>query len=204
MFTGLVRELAYVKKFHKNLLTLQAHYQPKIGDSIAVNGACLTVIEIFSHGFSLELSEESQANLALENYCNLVHIEPAMTLQDRLDGHILQGHIDGIGLIISIQPHKIGTDFLISTQANILELCIPKGSIGVNGISLTINEVLKDSLRLTLIPHTLQTTLFKTYQVGTRVNIETDIFARILQHFLKHKQVSSITWEQVDTILGSY
>lgn len=204
MFTGLVRELAYVKKFHKNLLTLKAHYKPKIGDSIAVNGACLTVIETFSDGFSLELSEESQTNLALENYSNLVHIEPAMTLQDRLDGHILQGHIDGIGEIISIQPHKVGTDFFISTQANTLELCIPKGSIGINGISLTINEVLKDSLRLTLIPHTLQTTLFKTYQIGTRVNIETDILTRILHHFLTHKKSSPLTWEQVDTILGSY
>ena len=204
MFTGLVRELAYVKKFHKNLLTLKAHHKAKIGDSIAVNGACLTVIETFSDGFSLELSEESQSNLALENYCNLVHIEPAMTLAARLDGHILQGHIDGIGEIISIQPHKIGTDFLISTQSNTLELCIPKGSIGINGISLTINEVLKDSFRLTLIPHTLQTTLFKTYQVGMRVNIETDIFARILHHFLKNKKTPSLTWEQVDTFLGSY
>ncbi|WP_104721832.1 riboflavin synthase [Helicobacter mesocricetorum] len=204
MFTGLVREFGCVKGFQNNCLRLEAKHQPKIGDSIAVNGACLTVIEVFNKGFVLELSEESQSNLALETYQNLVHIEPAMTLSDRLDGHILQGHIDSIGEIIKIIPHKIGTDFFIRTNAEILELCIPKGSIGINGISLTINEVFKDSIRLTLIPHTLQTTLFKTYQIGTRVNIETDIFARILHHFLKRKNSSSLTWEQVDTILGSY
>lgn len=203
MFTGLVREFAKVQSLRQNTLTLQAKYKPKIGDSIAVNGACLTAIEVFNGGFSLELSEETQSHIALESYKDLVHIEPALRLQDRLDGHLVQGHIDGIGKIAKIIPHQIGTDFFIIAKKEILELCIPKGSIAINGISLTINEVLEDSLRLTIIPHTLKTTLFQTYQVNMRVNIETDMFARMIQHFL-HKKHSTLTWEKVDRILGSY
>lgn len=203
MFTGLVREFAKVQSLRQNTLTLQAKYKPKIGDSIAVNGACLTAIEVFNGGFSLELSEETQSHIALESYKDLVHIEPALRLQDRLDGHLVQGHINGIGKIAKIIPHQIGTDFFIIAPKEILELCIPKGSIAINGISLTINEVLEDSLRLTIIPHTLKTTLFQTYQVNMRVNIETDMFARMIQHFL-HKKHSTLTWEKVDRILGSY
>lgn len=203
MFTGLVREFAKVQSLRQNTLTLQAKYKPKIGDSIAVNGACLTAIEVFNGGFSLELSEETQSHIAIESYKDLVHIEPALRLQDRLDGHLVQGHIDGIGKIAKIIPHQIGTDFFITAPKEILELCIPKGSIAINGISLTINEVLEDSLRLTIIPHTLKTTLFQTYQVNMRVNIETDMFARMIQHFL-HKKHSTLTWEKVDRILGSY
>ncbi|MCI2236610.1 MULTISPECIES: riboflavin synthase [unclassified Helicobacter] len=204
MFTGLVREFGEVLGFQQNILTLKAKHRPKIGDSIAVNGACLTAIEIFNNGFSVELSEETQSHIALESYQGLVHIEPALRLQDRLDGHLVQGHIDGIGKIIKIIPHAIGIDFFITTNRDILALCVPKGSIAINGISLTINEVLDDSLRLTLIPHTIQNTLFGQYSVGTKVNIETDMFARMVQHFLSNKKDSNLTWEKVDRILGSY
>ncbi len=204
MFTGLVREFGKIRGFHQNILTLEAKHRPKIGDSIAVNGACLTAIEIFKGGFSVELSEETQANIALESHQNLVHIEPALRLEDRLDGHLVQGHIDGIGKISKITPHSVGTDFFITANSDILALCVPKGSIAINGISLTINEVFSDCIRLTLIPHTLQTTLFGNYKLGMKVNIETDMFARMVQHFLSHKQDSSLTWEKVDRILGSY
>lgn len=204
MFTGLVREFGKVLGFQQNILTLKAKHRPKVGDSIAVNGACLTAIEIFNNGFSVELSEETQSHIALESYRDLVHIEPALRLQDRLDGHLVQGHIDGIGEIIKIIPHSIGIDFFITANRDILKLCIPKGSIAINGISLTINEVLDDSLRLTLIPHTIQNTLFGQYKIGTKVNIETDMFARMVQHFLSNKKDSNLTWEKVDRILGSY
>ena len=107
MFTGLVREFGEVLGFQQNILTLKTKHRPKIGDSIAVNGACLTAIEIFNNGFSVELSEETQSHIALESYQGLVHIEPALRLQDRLDGHLVQGHIDGIGKIIKIIPRLI-------------------------------------------------------------------------------------------------
>lgn len=208
MFTGLVREFGKVKSLQGATLTLIAKYQPKIGDSIAVNGACLTTIKTFGDSFALELSEETQRHIALETYQGLVHIEPAMRLDDRLDGHIVQGHIDGIGEITRIEPHRIGTDFFIRTTSEVLALCVPKGSIAISGISLTINEILEDALRLTIIPHTLHSTLFKTYQVGMRVNIETDCLARLVRHFLsqshKEKPNPKLSWEAVDRILGSY
>ncbi len=205
MFTGLVREFGKVESLRGSKLSLQAQYRPQIGDSIAVNGACLTVISLFENGFVLELSEETQRQIALEGYYDLVHIEPAMRLNDRLDGHIMQGHIDGIGEIVKIQRHSVGTDFFIHTSAEILALCVPKGSIAVNGISLTINEIVDSALRLTIIPHTLKTTLFAHYQVGTRLNLETDCLVRIVRHFLSQKaQDSTLSWESVDRILGSY
>ncbi|CAM2803914.1 riboflavin synthase [Helicobacter burdigaliensis] len=204
MFTGLIREFAKVQSLQNNLLVLKAYYKPKIGDSIAVNGACLTAVEIYTKGFSLELSEETQNKIAIETYKNLVHIEPALTLSDRLDGHIVQGHIDGIGIISKIIPHSIGTDFYISLNSELLELCIPKGSIAINGVSLTINEVLEDKIRLTIIPHTLKQTLFARYQEGMQVNIETDMFARMLKHFLDNKNKNKLSWESIDKILGSY
>lgn len=208
MFTGLVREFGKVKSLQGATLTLIAKYQPKIGDSIAVNGACLTTIQTFGDSFALELSEETQRHIALETYQDLVHIEPAMRLDDRLDGHIVQGHIDGIGEIIRIEPHRIGTDFFIRTTPEVLALCAPKGSIAISGISLTINEILGDTLRLTMIPHTLHSTLFQTYQVGMRVNIETDCLARLVRHFLlqshQEKPNPKLSWEAIDRILGSY
>ena len=102
MFTGLVREFGKVKSLQGERLSILAKHIPNIGDSIAINGACLTAIEIFEGGFVVELSEETQAHIALESYKDCVHIEPAMRLSDRLDGHIVQGHIDGIGCIKAV------------------------------------------------------------------------------------------------------
>lgn len=212
MFTGLVREFGKVESLQNAKLTINAKYKPKIGDSIAVNGACLTTIQVLNNGFVLELSEETQQQLALESYKDLVHIEPAMLLSDRLDGHLVQGHIDGIGEITRIESHRIGTDFFIRTTPKILALCVPKGSIAIQGISLTINEILQDSLRLTIIPHTFDSTLFKNYKVGMRVNIETDCLARMVWHFLHTNSTTikdsntaqNLSWEAVDRILGSY
>ena len=210
MFTGLVREFGKVKSLQGAKLSIQAKHRANIGDSIAVNGACLTTIALLSDGFVVELSEETQAKVALESYQGLVHIEPAMRLNDRLDGHIVQGHIDGIGVISAIEAHSVGVDFFIAIDSNILELCVPKGSIALNGISLTINEICDSALRLTLIPHTLNNTLFSQYKVGTRLNVETDCLARMVKHFLdsRVKNVESrgslLSWEAVDRILGSY
>ena len=107
MFTGLIKEMAEVISFTNSILTLKAKYKPNIGDSIAINGACLTVISIGSGIFSVELSIESTTTLAMENYKNKVHIEPAMMMGDRFEGHIVQGHIDCIGVIKSIKSKKM-------------------------------------------------------------------------------------------------
>ncbi|WP_428025760.1 riboflavin synthase [Arcobacter sp.] len=205
MFTGLIREMAEVLSFKSNLLTLKAKYTPKIGDSIAINGACLTVVKVSSGTFSVELSPESQKILAMENYKGKVHMEPAMMMGDRFEGHIVQGHVDCLGTIKAINKNGNSSDFIISLPSEYAKYIIPKGSVTIDGVSLTVNEVLKDSFRLTIIPHTIENTLFKRYKIGTKVNLETDMFARYIYNMFKGKEKSDgLTWNQVDKIMASY
>ncbi|MBL3519131.1 riboflavin synthase [Aliarcobacter lanthieri] len=202
MFTGLIRELAKVESFTNNFLTLKAEYNPKIGDSIAVNGTCLTVVKITKDSFTVELSPETQKVIAMENYKNEVHIEPAMQMGDRFEGHIVQGHVDCVGTITKIVQNGNSTDFFISIPKEFMKYIISKGSITIDGVSLTINEVLKDNFRLTIIPHTIQNTLFKRYKIGSKVNIETDMFARYVYNLFKKDD--SLTWSEVDKIMANY
>jgi len=205
MFTGLIREKARVISFIRDKLTIKAEYVPKIGDSIAVNGVCLTVVSVKSGEFSVELSHETKDLVAIENYKNEVHIEPAMRLKDRLEGHILQGHVDTIGLISKIEKKEKSFDFFIKIDKEFIKFLIPKGSVAVDGVSLTVNSVYDDSFRLTIIPHTMKNTLFEKYKVGDRVNIETDIFARYIYHmFKKGSSNRSLSWDDIDKIMANY
>lgn len=203
MFTGLIREMAQVMSLQNNFLTLKAEYNPKIGDSIAVNGACLTVVRITNETFSVELSPESQKVLAMENYKGSVHIEPAMMMGDRFEGHIVQGHVDCLGVVKSITNNGNSTDYVITLPQQYKRYIIPKGSITVDGVSLTVNEILKDGFRLTIIPHTIENTLFKTYKVGSKVNLETDMFARYIFNMFKGKE-EDLSWDKVDQIMATY
>lgn len=203
MFTGLIREVAEVLSLQNSVLTLKAKYVPKIGDSIAINGACLTVVRVSSGTFSVELSPESQKILAMKNYEGKVHIEPAMMMGDRFEGHIVQGHVDCLGKITSICKTGNSSDFIISLPSSFSKFIIPKGSITIDGVSLTVNEVLVDSFRLTIIPHTINNTLFKRYKVGTVVNLETDMFARYVYNIFSNKN-KDISWPEVDEVMASY
>ena len=198
--------MAKVVSFQNNYLTLKAKYQPKIGDSIAINGACLTVVKVGSSTFSVELSPESQKILAMENYKNEVHMEPAMMMGDRFEGHIVQGHVDCLGTVKSIKQNGNSTDFYICLPNEYIKYIIPKGSVTIDGVSLTVNEVLKDSFRLTIIPHTVQNTLFKKYKTGTKVNLETDMFARYIYNMFKRddKKDNGLSWNDVDKIMANY
>ena len=198
--------MAKVVSFKNNYLTLNAKYNPKIGDSIAINGACLTVVRITSDTFTVELSPESQNILAMENYKDEVHMEPAMMMGDRFEGHIVQGHVDCLGTVKSIKSNGNSTDFFISLPSQFLKFVIPKGSVTIDGVSLTINEVLDDSFRLTIIPHTIENTLFKRYKVGTKVNLETDMFARYIYNMFKgsNKKENKMSWDDVDKIMANY
>jgi riboflavin synthase len=195
--------MAHVVGLSNNILTLKAKYTPKIGDSVAINGACLTVVKVHHGTFSVELSPESQKILAMENYKDEVHIEPAMQMGDRFEGHIVQGHVDCLGVIKSIKQNGNSTDFFITLPKEFMRYLIPKGSVSVDGVSLTINEVFDESFRLTIIPHTIQNTLFKRYKVGTKVNIETDMFARYIYNMFKQDK-ESLSWDKVDSILSRY
>lgn len=207
MFTGLIREMAKVISFSNNILTLEAIYKPKIGDSIAINGACLTCIAIQTGQFSVELSPESQNTLAMENYKDEVHIEPAMMMGDRFEGHIVQGHVDCVGKITNINDNGNSTDFFIEIPSDFIRFIIPKGSITIDGVSLTVNDVntKNNSFRLTIIPHTIKNTLFDIYTINSKVNIETDMFARYVDNILQKRDNSdTISWDTVDRIMSSY
>lgn len=201
-----MREIAKIKRFQNNILYIQSPYKPQIGDSIAVNGACLTVIEITPDGFGVELSQHTQEKIAIENYRDYVHIEPALLANSRLDGHFVQGHIDSIGIIKSITPNSNQTDFIIKAPKDAINLIIPQGSITIDGISLTIADVFEDSFKLTIIPYTISHTLLKDYKINQRVNIETDVLVRSIAHLLKKrdKDLKSNSWKEIDSILLGY
>lgn len=206
MFSGLIREISRVNKLQNNILYVCASHKPAIGDSIAVNGVCLTVIEITSDGFGLELSEHTQKSIALENFKDFVHIEPALLANSRLDGHFVQGHIDAIGTIKDIRSNANQTDFSILVPQTSLDYIIPQGSITIDGISLTISGIFEGGFKLTIIPYTLKYTLFHTYKSNRRVNIETDILARSIAHLLKKrdKKLGLSSWKEIDSILLGY
>ena len=202
MFTGLIREFAHVVGYENNLLTLKASYKPSLGDSIAINGVCLTVVSLFDGGFCVELSLETRALIALENLHGKVHMEPALRLEDRLDGHMVQGHVDCLGVLQKIEKRENGVDMYITLPKEFMHLVIPKGSIAIDGVSLTINEVGQSDFRLTIIPHTFEKTLFKSYKIGRRINIETDLFARYIYHMFTRDK--GLDWASVDRIMASY
>jgi len=206
MFTGLIREIATVKSYKNNILTITSKHKAKLGDSIAINGVCLTVIKVHSNGFDLELADETRSIIDESKISGNVHIEPAMQMNDRFEGHIVQGHVDCVGTVSQIRQRENATDFIITVDKKYIAHIIPKGSITIDGISLTVNEVGDDNFRLTIIPHTLQNTLMKNYKVGTKLNIETDVFARYIDHILTHRQSSkkSMSWSDVDKIQMSY
>jgi riboflavin synthase len=203
MFTGLIREMATVKQFSGDRLSLKASYRPKLGDSIAINGACLSVVSIESDGFTVELSPETQGIIATENLKGRVHIEPAMQMGDRLEGHIVQGHVDTLGTIESITDNGNSYDVVISVDRKFIPYIVPKGSIAIDGVSLTVNDVYESSFRLTIIPITMKETLFGRYKKGTKVNIETDMFARYIAHFLAHKE-TKLDWETAERFAALY
>lgn len=202
MFTGLIREFGEVSAYQNKTLCVKASHPAKLGDSIAINGACLTVVKVMGDGFCVELSEESESVIATENLNGKVHIEPAMQLSDRVEGHLVQGHVDAIGVLEGIEKKSGSTDFFIQVPEETLGLIVPKGSVAVDGVSLTVNDVLKETFRLTIIPHTFDNTLFGGYKVGRRLNIETDILARTIRHFMQKPQAKN--WDTIDKFMALY
>jgi len=204
LFTGLIREIATVKSLVGSTLSIKAKLRAKIGDSIAINGACLTVVKVSDDGFAVELSPESQKHLVIENYKNEVHIEPAMMMGDRFEGHVVQGHIDAIGTVIDIKNLGNSYDVFIKVDSKHIAFIVPKGSITIDGVSLTVNDVNTNTFRLTIIPHTMKETLFRNYKKGSLVNVETDMFARYVSHIIAHQAKHTLSWDEVDSISSQF
>jgi riboflavin synthase len=205
MFTGLIREIATIKSYQNNILTIQSKHPAKLGDSIAINGVCLTVIKVHSDGFDLELADETRSIIDESKISGQVHMEPAMMMNDRFEGHIVQGHVDCVGTISKITSRENATDFIITVDKKFIVHIVPKGSITIDGISLTVNNVGSDNFRLTIIPYTLKETLMRNYKVGTKLNIETDVFARYIDHILAHRSSKkSMSWHDIDSLQMTY
>lgn len=202
MFNGLVKEIGKILSFNGINLEISSNLRPNLGDSIAVNGACLSVTKVTNHGFVVELSDESREKLAPFKVGSKVHLEEALKLGDKIDGHLVQGHVDFIGDISRIIPLKSGTNFYIKLPSQAMKYMANKGSVAVSGVSLTISEILKNEIKISIIPITLKDTLFGEFKVGDRVNIESDMFARYAERILNFKQ--DLSWDDVDRISSLY
>ena len=156
------------------------------GDSIAVNGTCLTIVEKTKKGFIADLSAETLRLTVFgeSKSGDKINIERAMAIGDRLNGHIVSGHVDGIGEVISLLEEGRSWRVEIKAPAELMKYIAKKGSICIDGVSLTLNEVTQDTFVINIIPHTFEKTRFGIYKVGQQVNIEVDMIARYLESLL--------------------
>ena len=157
-----------------------------LGDSIAVNGVCLTAVEFNAHSFTADVSSETVACTTVENFTlgTSVNLEMAMLPTTRLGGHLVSGHVDGVGEIKRRWPDARSERFRIRAPDNLAKYIAAKGSICVDGISLTVNAVDGSEFELNIVPHTLASTTMGGYQAGQAVNLEVDIIARYLERLL--------------------
>jgi riboflavin synthase len=206
VFTGLIREIGTVTADRDHHLSIRSSLRPQIGDSIAVNGVCLTVTELTSEGFRVEAADETRRFVPPEKLRGRVHLEPAMQMGDRFEGHIVQGHVDAVGTLRRIEKGENATEYIFAVNPEQIPYIVPKGSVAIDGVSLTVNEVGDDWFRLTIIPHTVENTLFREYRVGTRVNIETDLFARYIEHILRSREGKKrgMSWAEIDAMSMSF
>ncbi len=193
MFTGIILEMGEVTAFHKkggiaqlSVKSTEIVKDARIGDSISVNGTCLTIVEIKGDSMRFDLSEETikSSNLGLLKVGDRVNLEPSLRPDSRLGGHFVSGHVDGTGIIRS--KTKIGDTFKIEIEApdSILNFLIKKGSIAVDGISLTVVDILKKSFTVVIIPHTASLTTLGFKGPGDTVNIEVDMIGKYVARFL--------------------
>jgi riboflavin synthase len=193
MFTGIVTAVGRVAAITPSAGGLRARIDAgalplddvAIGDSIAVNGACLTVVSKTEHTFDVDLSSETLACVVAFEPNAPVNLENALRLADRLGGHLVSGHVDGIGVVQRVTPIGDNRVLGISVPEALARYIARKGSIAVDGVSLTVNEVSGNGFTVNLIPHTLASTSFDRLQAGARVNIEIDLVARYTERLLE-------------------
>jgi riboflavin synthase len=157
-----------------------------LGDSIAVSGVCLTVIAFDTGSFDADVSLETLrcTKLGDLNKGDPVNLEKALTPETRLGGHIVSGHVDGVGEVVSRKPEGNSVHFKIRAPSELSKYIAAKGSITIDGTSLTVNAINADVFDLNIVPHTLQETTMDSFQAGTRVNLEVDVIARYLERLL--------------------
>ncbi|OGQ60526.1 MAG: riboflavin synthase subunit alpha [Deltaproteobacteria bacterium RIFCSPLOWO2_02_FULL_53_8] len=202
MFTGIIEAVGILKTIEKKGVSGKINIDAAIdlasvslGDSIAVSGACLTVVGITKTGFYADISEETLNLTTLGRIPSggFVNIERALTLSKPLGGHLVTGHIDGTGVIAKVARKDAYIDITVSCPQGLMEQVVKKGSVAVDGISLTVADIQTDSFTVAVIPHTVAMTTLKTASAGTKVNIETDIIGKYVQRFLAKGERQGIT-----------
>lgn len=194
MFTGIIEAIGEIKKVTPLESGIRIEIEPgkldlsdiHIGDSIATNGVCLTIIALVGGMLTMEVSRETlNCTQGLDIQGQRVNLEKAMRLSERINGHLVSGHVDGIGKVEKFEPVGECCLLAIKAPAPLLKYIVIKGSIAVNGVSLTVNSIEKDEFRVNLVSHTLTATALQDLKSDTKVNLEIDLLARYLEQLLK-------------------
>ena len=206
MFTGIIEEVGFIHKISdtkngKRFIIKSDKILSDVheGDSVSVNGVCLTAFDIKNNLFNVDLVEEtlSKTNLGDLFIGSSVNLERSLTLSTRIGGHILQGHVECVGTLID-KTIKGDSQFLkISIAQDKMKYCIPKGSIAIDGISLTIADINKNIISIAIIPHTIKNTNLETKKVGDLLNIETDILGKYIERLVS----SHVSLDSLDELL---
>jgi riboflavin synthase len=207
MFTGIIEEVGRVKSVESGggqfqlaigaaVITGDIH----LGDSISVNGACLTVVSFDASHFTVDVSQETLAATTLEGLRrgDPVNLERAIMAGGRFGGHMVSGHVDGVGILREKKRAGNAWVLVFSAPRKILDLSVPKGSIAIDGISLTLNELGDDFFSVTIIPHTARMTTLEKKSIGSRVNLENDLIGKYVQRILKNEDRSRQPEEKLD------
>ncbi|MCF8367922.1 MAG: riboflavin synthase [Bacteroidales bacterium] len=207
MFTGIIEEIGIVRKILRNeksaAISLQAMRildDIKLGDSINTNGACLTVSSLLKNGFAVDVMAETMRKTNLDRLQpgHKVNLERALCVNGRLGGHLVSGHIDGTGTIVQIKHEDIATWFLIKADKHLLKYMINKGSVAIDGISLTIAELLETEFWVSTIPHTKSNTNLTEKKLGDLVNIECDMIGKYIEKFILSNNSNKEEKNQID------
>ena len=208
MFTGIVEEMGTIRSIrrgpHSAIIEIQAKVVLEdihIGDSIAVNGVCLTATSFTANSFTADVMHETlnRSSLASLQPGSRVNLERAMAANGRFGGHIVSGHVDGLGTILSTLRDDNAIWYTIGTSPEVLRYIVEKGSITIDGISLTVARVDSQSFSISAIPHTVAVTVLQDRKPGDKVNLETDIIGKYVEKLLQPKETpkkeSGITWD---------
>lgn len=207
MFTGLVEEIGIIRAATRQQggvrFVISAERVPaglEIGDSVAVSGVCLTVVEKAADRFEVDAVQETlqRSTLARWTEGTAVNLERALAVGGRVGGHFVQGHVDGIGRVQDLQTRPLGYWLTLQLSGENAALCVEKGSIAIDGVSLTIAEVKEEVISLAVIPHTAEHTTLRRRRTGDEVNVETDLLGKYVQHLLTGgKPASGLTMEKL-------
>jgi len=210
MFTGIIEAVGRINNIEPVGGDMRLHVYTdllnmadvKLGDSIAVNGVCLTAIEFDANGFVADVSNETITLTSLKDLAagSEVNLEKALLPTTRLGGHLVSGHVDGLGEVLSIKEESRSIRIIIRSPDELKHYIAMKGSICIDGTSLTVNKITNTDFEINIVPHTQQQTIIKNYKLGTKVNLEVDLIARYLERLLmknEDAQSSGITLESL-------